>query len=182
MLRWMGHDRVALLDGGYPKWLRENRPVHKGVEKPRPGNFSGDLRPEMVASAGEVERIRLDPGHILIDARTAVRFRGEQEPIDPVAGRIPGAVNRFHGDNLRSDGTFLDPEELKTQFSALLEQIPPIRAVVYCGSGVTSCHHLVAMELAGLGGARLYAGSWSEWIRDPSRPQEVGDPPGTAGV
>lgn len=106
----------------------------------------------------------------LIDARSPERFRGENEPIDPVAGHIPGAVNRFHGANLATDGTFLPREELRSQFDALIDDTPPENVVVYCGSGVTSIHHILAMEYAGLPGARLYIGSWSEWIRDKKRP------------
>ncbi|MCL4562406.1 MAG: sulfurtransferase [Chloroflexi bacterium] len=175
MLRWMGHSRVAVLDGGLPKWLREIRPVSSSdIENHSDAHFVGGMDPEMVADTGEVERIRLDPSYRLIDARAPVRFRGEQEPIDPVAGRIPGAVNRFHGDNLTPEGVFYSPAELKQQFSRLLGNVPPERAVIYCGSGVTSCHHILAMEYAGLSGARLYPGSWSEWIRDTARPRQVG--------
>lgn len=174
MLRWVGHDRVAVLDGGYPKWVREGRPVSAGRETRVPAQFSGNVRPAMLADADEVDRLREDPRYRLIDARSGVRFRGEQEPIDPVAGHIPGAVNRFHGDNLAPEGTFLPTGVLRSQFETLLDGAAAERAVVYCGSGVTSCHHLIAMELAGLPGARLYAGSWSEWIRDPSRARAVG--------
>ncbi len=182
MLRWMGHEQVALLDGGFPKWVSEGRPVRSGIETARPGKFRGTLIRRWWSAPADVERLRQDPHNILIDARTGARYRGEQEPIDPVAGHIPGAVNRFHGDNLGPDGTFLEPETLKAQYSALLRDLPAGKAVVYCGSGVTSCHHLVALEMAGLTGARLYAGSWSEWIRDPSRPRALGDPSGSAGV
>lgn len=174
MLRRFGHTAVAVLDGGFPKWTREGRPTRAGVETRAPAQFEGTPRVGWVAAAQEVDLIRLDPAYRLIDARTPVRFRGEQEPIDPISGRIPGAVNRFHGENLAPDGTFLPPDELRAQFEALLGGVPPERAVVYCGSGVTSAHHLVAMEHAGLKGARLYVGSWSEWIRDERRARAVG--------
>jgi thiosulfate/3-mercaptopyruvate sulfurtransferase len=103
-----------------------------------------------------------------------IRFQGMQESVDPVGGHIPGAVNRFYGLNLSTDGTFLSPEALRTEFTTLLGPVKPENVVVYCGSGVTSCHHLLAMEIAGLSGARLYVGSWSEWIRDPKRPRAKG--------
>jgi thiosulfate/3-mercaptopyruvate sulfurtransferase len=130
----------------------------------------------MTALNPEVERIRQDPAYVLIDARAPVRYRGEQEPIDTVAGHIPGAVNRFHAENLGPDGKFLPPDILREQFTQILGDRPPSRAVVYCGSGVTSCHNLLAMEIAELSGSRLYPGSWSEWIRDPQRPIGLGNP------
>jgi thiosulfate/3-mercaptopyruvate sulfurtransferase len=174
MLRYYGHRAVALLDGGFPKWLREGRPTRSGVESRGPARFEGQPRAGEAADAAEVERIRRDPEYKLIDARAAVRYRGEQEPFDSEAGRIPGAVNRFHELNLAPDGTLLPAEALKAQFEALLGDVPPGQAVVYCGSGVTSAHHLVAMEHAGLPGARLYVGSWSEWIRDEKRERAKG--------
>jgi len=111
---------------------------------------------------------------VLIDARAAERYQGTQEPIDPIAGHIPGALNRFHGNNLTAEGVFKAGEILREELLPLLANHPASQAVIYCGSGVTSCHHLIALELAGLSGARLYAGSWSEWIRDPSRPIATG--------
>jgi thiosulfate/3-mercaptopyruvate sulfurtransferase len=111
---------------------------------------------------------------LLLDARAPVRYRGEQEPIDPVAGRIPGAKNRFNLDNLSAQGTFKSPEELKKEFQSVLQGRAPSDVVHYCGSGVAACHNLLAMEVAGLKGGKLYAGSWSEWSRDPKRPQERG--------
>jgi thiosulfate/3-mercaptopyruvate sulfurtransferase len=175
MLRYYGHDSAAILEGGYAKWIEEDRPLVPGLEQPRPrANFSLSLRPEMVVSLADVERIRLDPAWKLIDARSAVRFRGEQEPIDPVAGHIPGALNRFHAENLDSTGVLHPNHILRQQFKALLGDTPIERTAVYCGSGVTSCFHIAAMHRAGLGMPRLYAGSWSEWIRDPSRPISLG--------
>lgn len=168
-LRFLGHDKVAVLDGGIPKWLREGRPVKSGVETRASVNFIPHPRWNIIASADEVDSIRQDPNFVLIDARAAERYRGEYEPIDPVAGHIPGAINRFHGLNLGKDGTFLPPDTLRMQFEELLAGKKPDHVVVYCGSGVTSIHHILAMELAGLPGARLYPGSWSEWIRDDNR-------------
>jgi thiosulfate/3-mercaptopyruvate sulfurtransferase len=170
MLKYFGHDAVALLDGGYAKWAEENRPISKGIDSKPHGIISLSLRPEMVLSTEQIVRLVGDPSICMIDARAAVRYRGEQEPIDPVAGHIPGALNRFHVTNLSPKGVFLPPSELKSQFAALLKGASAAQAVVYCGSGVTSCHHIIAMALAGLELPRLYAGSWSEWIRDPSRP------------
>ena len=171
MLKYYGHDRVSILEGGYAKWVAEKRPLVPGKESPHPAaHFTLNLRPEMVVGWEKVEAIRSRSDWKLIDARTAVRFRGEQEPIDKVAGHIPGAVNRFHGENLNPDGTLLPKEELQRQFSDLLGDTPVENTVVYCGSGVTSCLHVAVMQYAGLGLPHLYAGSWSEWIRDPQRP------------
>ncbi len=169
LLRWLGHPAVAVLDGGFQKWQREDRPVTQGSESNPPVQFSSKVNPALVAEVDEVERIRQNLDYCLVDARTAERFRGEHEPIDPVAGHIPGAVNRFHGLNLSPEGTFLSPQTLRAQFEELIGSTPPERVIVYCGSGVTSIHHILAMELAGMPGARLYPGSWSEWIRDPDR-------------
>jgi len=174
MLRVFGHKNVALLDGSYQNWLALNLPTNSNVEKSQPATFYGNFHPEMIVDAQEVEQIRLNPEYCLIDARSPERYRGEIETIDPIAGHIPGAVNRFHGDNLSPQGHFLSPEEIKNQFEKLLNGVPPERTIVYCGSGVTSCHHLLAMEYAGMPGARLYAGSWSEWIRDKNHPLAKG--------
>jgi thiosulfate/3-mercaptopyruvate sulfurtransferase len=173
-LRFLGHTRAAVLDGGFPKWQREGRPVASGVERRTPAQFISHPDWSMIVDAEEVERIRQDPAYRLVDARAAERYRGEREPIDPIAGRIPGAVNRFHGMNFSSEGIFLPPEVLRMQFNELVGATPPENVIVYCGSGVTSIHHILAMEIAGLPGARLYPGSWSEWIRDPHRPIERG--------
>src|SRR5438067_4669787 len=111
---------------------------------------------------------------VLLDARAPARYRGEQEPIDPVAGRIPGAKNRFSNDNVAADGTFKPAPVLKKEFAAILGERKPEEAIHYCGSGVAACHNLLAMAHAGLAGGRLYAGSWSEWLADPKRPREKG--------
>ena len=170
LLRFLGHPSVAVLDGGFPKWTGEGRPTASGIETRPPAEFIPHPAWDMLVTAEEVDRIRQDPSYRLIDARSHDRFSGQNEPIDPVAGHIPGAVNRFYARNLTRQGTFLPPETLREQFSTLLGSIDPDHAVVYCGSGITSIHHLLAMELAGLPGARLYLGSWSEWIRDRNRP------------
>jgi thiosulfate/3-mercaptopyruvate sulfurtransferase len=170
MARWIGLQRVGVLDGGIPKWIAENRPVT--VEMPVARSASLQARPsnEMVWTLDEVEQRQANADSVLVDARAPERYRGETEPIDPVAGRIPGAVNRFYKANLKPDLTFRPPEELRPEFEALLAGRNPENVGHYCGSGVTSCTNLFAMEYAGLSGSKLYAGSWSEWIADPARP------------
>jgi thiosulfate/3-mercaptopyruvate sulfurtransferase len=168
MLRWIGHEAVAVLDGGLAKWLAEGRPMNALVPRFENAPYPVRLRPESTVGIAFLEE-RLDE-LLLIDARAPARFRGEQEPIDPVAGHIPGAKNRFCNDNLAADGTFKDAQALRNEFSEILHGRPPEEIVSYCGSGVTACHNLLAMELAGLSGAKLYAGSWSDWITDPKRP------------
>lgn len=170
MLRWLGHERVALLDGGFPLWEKERRPVTKEVPTPRPGSFVPKPHLGATVDAPFVERFREDASLKLIDARAAERFKGLQEPIDPVAGHIPGAVNRFWQKNLLPDGRFKSPDALRGEFAALLGETRADQAVHMCGSGVTSCHNIFAMELAGLPGGRLYPGSWSEWCADSARP------------
>ena len=174
MLRWLGHEHVALLDGGYPKWLRERRPVTKEVPAPRPGAFVPQARLGATVDAHYVERFRAEPAIALVDARAPNRFTGEQEPIDPVAGHIPGARNRFWQDNLLPDGRFKTPERLREEWTRWLAGAPVGKSVHMCGSGVTACHNLFALELAGLGEGRLYPGSWSEWCADPARPIATG--------
>ena len=170
MLRYLGHDAVAVVDGGFAKWVAEGRPVRAGWEVRTPCRFDGDPRPGMLVLAGELERRLADSPSRLIDARSPERYRGEVEPLDPVAGHIPGAVNHHYQQNLGQDGTFLPAAELKRRLAPLLGGEPASHAVCYCGSGVTACHTLLAMAHAGLGLGRLYAGSWSEWCADPARP------------
>jgi thiosulfate/3-mercaptopyruvate sulfurtransferase len=178
MLRWLGHERAALLDGGWPLWLREKRPVTKEVPAPRAGSFVP--RPQLGATVDVhyVARFAKDPSVKLVDARAAARYGGVQETIDPVAGHVPGAINRFWQRNLDSSGRFKDPAELREEWLDLLEGAEVSRTVHMCGSGVTACHNLFALELAGLGEGRLYAGSWSEWCADPARPVATGQDPG----
>ena len=170
MLRWIGHDNVAVLDGGFAKWVKEGRPVSLDVPHFTPLNYPIRPRPDFAADVRAVEKTR----SLLVDARAPVRYRGEQEPIDPVAGRIPGAKNRFSMDNVSADGTFKSAAALKDDFQKVLQGREPGDVIHYCGSGVAACHNLLAMEHAGLKGGKLYAGSWSEWIADPRRPQEKG--------
>ncbi len=175
LLRTYGHEAVAVLDGGLPAWIAAGYPLVEGVERKKTTIFEGYPDPNQWVTSREVELLLQDPSFVFIDARAPERFRGEQEPIDPVAGHIPGAVNRFHGENISDDGFFLPAEILRQAFEAIGGDLPPDHLIVYCGSGVTSCHHLLAMEIAGLYGARLYVGSWSEWIRDPKRPIATGE-------
>jgi thiosulfate/3-mercaptopyruvate sulfurtransferase len=172
MLHAMGHVDVVVLDGGYGKWLKETRPLTQGNEtiKPTQYHYSAQFNPSMYVTTSQVEKTRATGISVLIDARARERYLGLTEPIDPVAGHIPGALNRFHAENLTPEGTFKPALQLKQEFSTLLGDTPSNQAIVYCGSGVTSCFHLVAMALAGLDPARLYIGSWSEWIRDPEHP------------
>src|SRR6185312_4569055 len=170
MLRWLGHERAALLDGGYPLWEKEKRPVTKEVPAPRRGDFKA--RPHLgdVVDTPFIERFREDPSIRLVDARAPERFAGLKEPIDPVAGHIPGAVNRFWQKNLGPDGRFKAPEQLKREYAEFLAESKPEQVVHRCGSGVTACHNRFAMALAGIAQGRLYVGSWSEWVADRSRP------------
>jgi thiosulfate/3-mercaptopyruvate sulfurtransferase len=172
MLRWLGHDAVAVLDGGFAKWTKEGRPTVSGDEHRAPRDFTPSLRPEMVV---DVDRVASSLGNsrtTLVDARAPERFRGDHEPIDKKAGHIPGAANHFFQWNLDERGTFRTPEELRERIRASIGDVPPSDIVSYCGSGVTACHNLLAFEQAGLKGAKLYPGSWSEWSADPSRPVE----------
>ena len=172
MLRWIGHDNVAVLDGGFAKWVSEGRETTIDVPLFTPLNYPLKPRKDL---AVDVKALEKSLGKsLLLDARAPARYRGEQEPIDPVAGRIPSALNRFNMDNVRGDGRFKSPDELKRDFQQVLGSDAPGEVVNYCGSGVAACHNLLAMELAGLKGAKLYAGSWSEWQADPSRPREKG--------
>jgi thiosulfate/3-mercaptopyruvate sulfurtransferase len=169
LLRWLGHDAAAVLDGGFSRWRAEQRPVTRAVPAPRAAVFLPQP-PATTASSDEILR-HLDDGTLLVlDARAPERYRGEVEPIDPVAGHIPGARNRPYTENLAPDGGFKPPAALHAEFAAVLRKTPPTAVVHQCGSGVTACHNALAMEIAGLRGSRLYPGSWSEWIADPAHP------------
>jgi thiosulfate/3-mercaptopyruvate sulfurtransferase len=172
MLRWVGHDTVAVLDGGLAKWLKEGRAVTAEVPQFAPTAYSARSRPELAVDVSYVAKY-LGKATV-VDARAPARWRGEAEPIDPVAGRLPGSLNRFNNDNLTPDGVFKPAAQLRREFEAVLGQRPAHETVHSCGSGVAACHNLLAMEIAGLHGGRLYAGSWSEWIADPARPRERG--------
>lgn len=169
LLRWLGHDRVAVLDGGVDRWLAQGGLLSTDLPEPAPTLLEVTLR-DRVVSTQEVLADVYDGQFCLVDARSPDRFRGENETLDPVAGHIPGARNRFFRDNLNAEGCFRPAAELRREFLALLAGVAPQQVVMSCGSGVTACHNLLAMEVAGLHGARLYAGSWSEWCSDPSRP------------
>jgi thiosulfate/3-mercaptopyruvate sulfurtransferase len=168
MLRWVGHETVAVLDGGFAKWQREGRPVTADVPQIAAAAYPGRAKTSMVAYLSLVEKKFKKAA--LLDARAPARYRGEQEPIDPVAGRIPGAKNRFNNDNLSAEGTFKPADELRKEFLAVLGDRNPADVINYCGSGVAACHNALAMEIAGLTGSRVYPGSWSEWSKDPTRP------------
>ena len=170
MVRWIGGPRVAILDGGFPKWVAERRPVTAEIPTPQPATLEVRLNPSMVWTAEDVRRRLGERRAGLIDARSPERYRGEAEPIDRVAGRIPGAINRFFKTNLKPDQTFRPRTELRAEFEELVGSRNPAEIGHQCGSGVTACANLFAMEYAGIEGTKLYVGSWSEWIADPRRP------------
>lgn len=170
MLHWLGHNNTAVLNGGWSRWLAEDKPISNASETPTPRQFTPQIRPERLATASEVLTRTASETPALFDSRAPERYRGEYEPIDSVAGHIPGAINAPFAQNLTDDGQFLPPPALKTRFENLLGQVDPSEAVFYCGSGVTAAHNLLALAHSGLGHARLYAGSWSEWITNPERP------------
>lgn len=173
-LRWLGHEAVAVLDGGYARWIGEGRPPTAEVPEYPVTRFRPSMQAARSVDVSFVEQ-HLEHGEVLLlDARTAVRYRGEAEPIDPVAGRIPGALHRFCGENLGAQGRFKPAQTLRAEFGALLAGRAPQQAVHYCGSGVAACHNALAMEIAGLPGSRVYVGSWSEWLADPRRPRARG--------
>src|SRR5690606_19902238 len=174
MLRALGHERVAVLDGGWARWTQLGLPVDANVPQPAPKTYeaAAEFDDARLLDAAAVQA-RLDAGDLLLDARAAPRFRGDVEPLDRVAGHVPGARNRPYADNL-ADGRFKSREALRREFEAALEGRDPARLVAMCGSGVTACHHLLAMEHAGLRGAKLYTGSWSGWSSDPARPVATG--------
>lgn len=165
MLRYMGHTAVAVLDGGWQAWEASGFAVQAGEIHRDTAVFSGQPRREWLVQLAEAPAVPL-----LVDSRDGARYRGELETIDPVAGHIPGAVNFYYQLNWSADGRYLPPADLRTQFAALLGETLPSQTTFYCGSGVSACVNLLALAHAGLGDGRLYAGSWSEWCRDPSRP------------
>ena len=175
MLQWAGHANVAVLDGGLQAWVAAGGQVASGEE---PAHFQSNftLMPALVplASTADVLAQLGQPGQTVVDARATPRFKGEVEPLDPVAGHIPGALNRPFSQNLGADGKFKPPQQLKAEFEALLAGRSPATVVHHCGSGVSAVPNLLAMAIAGLGTTPLYAGSWSEWCSDPARPVERG--------
>lgn len=169
LLRWLGHERVAVLDGGLQAWQAANLSLSSAPPSLRPASFVAHPIDAMV-DAGYVQAFLQTSRMHLVDARSPDRFRGENETIDPVGGHIPGAVNRFFRDNLQADGRFKPAAVLRAEWLAVLAGAAPERVVHQCGSGVSACHNMLAMEIAGLPGSRLYAGSWSEWCADRGRP------------
>jgi len=175
MLRWLGHERVVVLNGGWQAWQAHALPVT--TESPTlptqsPGDIGSFIREPLVATvdAKSVAANLVSSEFTVLDARASNRYRGEVEPMDPVAGHIPGALNRPNGQNLTEDGLFKPAEVLRADFVSVLGDREPTTVVHQCGSGITACHNLLAMEVAGLVGSRLYPGSWSEWCSDPERP------------
>lgn len=169
MLRWLGHRAVAVLDGGLPAWRIAGGALTAQVPAPAEGAAPYPLSPQPGMPTIDAATLFARLGRVtLLDARSPDRFRGENETLDPVAGHIPGAVHRFFRDNLDAGEVFCAPQELRSEFERL--GAPPPQVVHSCGSGVTACHNLLAMEVAGLAGSVLYPGSWSEWCADPARP------------
>ena len=170
MARWIGHANVAVLNGGLPAWL-----AAKGTVTAHTPTVTSSGNIQMGASLShhiDADQLALNlatKSSLLIDARAPARYAGQTEPIDPVAGHIPGAINHFYQHNLAADGRFKSREALRAQFDLLVEHTAPSEVIHQCGSGVTACHNILAMELAGLHGSSLYPGSWSEWCSDPSR-------------
>ena len=164
MLRWLGHEKVAVLNGGWSYWFNKNMPVSGDVPTNKPRKFTPKVQENWVVDMPYVESIPEHAHLTLVDSRTNERYLGIKEPIDPIAGHIPGAINAPHPENVGSDGLLHSPDKLKDRFSTLLGEKSVEDTVFYCGSGVTACANLLAMEYAGMGSAKLYPGSWSEWI------------------
>ncbi len=175
LLRYLGHEAAAVLDGGFGKWRDEGKPVEEGATAPAAtGNFTGEAHDEMWVEIAELERALKDTDAVVIDARPPERYSGEQEGVDSEGGHIPGSINHPLQTNLDKNGCFRSADELREMYTGLNKP----HAIHSCGSGVTACHNLLAMEIAGFPGSRLYVGSWSEWIRSPQRPRATGKEPG----
>ncbi len=176
-LRTFGHNKVAVLDGGIPQWIKEEKPLNQELPENIAKTFTATIDKSAWLNTDQIEKNLEAKIFTVLDARTPERYRGESEPIDTVAGRIPDSINRAFQLNLGEDGLFLKADELQKQFESIIKQTPNQCAsdiVHLCGSGVTACHNMLAMEIAGLTGSKLYAGSWSEWIRDTKHPVAVG--------
>jgi thiosulfate/3-mercaptopyruvate sulfurtransferase len=169
LLRWVGHENVAVLEGGFKAWQAAELPVTSEVAERKRSSFHARPRRDMWVDANQLAQ-HLSEGWRLLDARAPERYAGKVEPIDPIAGHVPGAVNHPLSTNLSSEGRFLSAQELRARYDASQAGVDDTRTIAMCGSGVTACHLLLAMEIAGKRGGKLYAGSWSEWIRDPTRP------------
>jgi thiosulfate/3-mercaptopyruvate sulfurtransferase len=174
MLRWLGHEAAAVLDGGWNAWLAASHSITNQLPRIKAARFSARSRSDLLTDAASVAARLGKGGPLLLDARAPNRYRGENETLDPVAGHIPGAANRFFQSNLDPAGHFKPAAALRQEFAELLGGSAPHQVTHYCGSGVTACHNLLAMEIAGLSGSRLYPGSWSEWVSDRSRPVATG--------
>lgn len=171
MLRYLGHEAVAVLDGGLAAWQQAKGELSTDIPKPTPTDFKATPRLDWIRDATAVDQARQDRNQIVVDSRAAARYRGEVEPIDPVAGHVPGAISMPFAENWTADGLLKSPEELRARF----QNLPTAeQSIFYCGSGVTACHNLLAYAHAGLGDARLYPGSWSDWIVDAGREVATG--------
>jgi thiosulfate/3-mercaptopyruvate sulfurtransferase len=177
MLRWLGHDTVAVLDGGWSAWKSRGGPVATGTDSRLPRRFAPRIRSDMVVNGRRVDELRSDPSFVVCDSRGPDRYRGENETIDPVAGHIPGALSVPYRENLDAAGGFLTTSDMKRRFERVMPDARSKRVVFYCGSGVTAAHNVLAFRHAGLGDALLYPGSWSEWITDARRPIATGPNP-----
>jgi thiosulfate/3-mercaptopyruvate sulfurtransferase len=173
LLRYFGHARVSLLDGGWPAWQAVGYPTESSIPAAPAGNFTAVPHPELVVDAETVDKLRRDPRVLLLDARATERFEGRIEPIDAQAGHIPGAHSAPFASNLRADGTLKSPDELRDRYLALGADAAET-IVCYCGSGVTAAHDVFALHLAGRTDALIYEGSWSDWSSDPTRPVATG--------
>ena len=179
-LRWLGHADAAVLDGGITRWKAEGRPLTDSVPTWQASRFNAKADHRLQVGAAAILTQIDNPGQPamrVIDARAPERYDGSAETIDPVGGHIPGALNRFWKNNLDADGRFKQADQLHAELTAMLHGLQPQQLVHQCGSGVTACHNLLAMEIAGLPGGRLYPGSWSEWCADPARPVATGKMP-----
>lgn len=172
LLRWLGHTQVALLEGGFAAWCDAKQPTTTELPRISPKQFTLRLNNDLVVTADDVERVRNDKDYCVIDARAPERFHGEVEPIDKIAGHIPGSINMPWENNLQADKSFKSTSGLLRLFAQKIGKVTPQNVIHSCGSGVTACHNLLAMEHAGLTGSKLYAGSWSEWIAVPGRAVE----------
>lgn len=176
LLRWVGHPAVAVLDGGLAAWQAQGLPMSDQAPVCAHGTVANQAPLVATVSAADVLANLESGAKVVVDARAPDRFRGENETMDPVGGHIPGAKNRFFKDNLEADGRFKSPAQLRADFGTLVTTLVdgPAAAIMQCGSGVTACHNLLALEVAGMPGAALYPGSWSEWCADPARPIATG--------
>jgi thiosulfate/3-mercaptopyruvate sulfurtransferase len=177
LLRWLGHTHVAVLDGGFKHWQASGLPLTSSEFTAAPRVFTPAVNAELLIDADGVAALAQQADWRVVDARAPERYAGEVEPLDPVAGHVPGAINHPFARNLDSDGRLLEAEKLQRQFTQLLGATAPEQVINMCGSGVTACHNILAMEAAGLHGSKLYAGSWSEWSKNSQRPVATGRQP-----